>query len=65
VLEYQTLELLTAVLAAAIGVMQQGIGLAAPPDRHHQSIGDELCVMAVLIDQPTTRRENRSMRAVT
>jgi hypothetical protein len=42
VLEYQTLELLTAVLAAAVGVMQQSIGLAASPDRHHQSVGDEL-----------------------
>jgi len=28
--------------AAAIGVMQQRIGLAPPPDYHHQSIGDEL-----------------------
>jgi hypothetical protein len=30
------------VLAAAIGMMQQRIGLAPAPDRHHQSIGDEL-----------------------
>jgi hypothetical protein len=29
-------------LAAAIGMMQQRIGLAAAPDRHHQGIGDEL-----------------------
>ena len=39
---HQPLELLAGVLAAAIGVMQQRIGLAAPPDRHHQGIGDEL-----------------------
>jgi hypothetical protein len=31
----QLLELLTGVLAAAIGVTQQRIGLAATPDRHH------------------------------
>ena len=29
--------------AASVGVMQQRVGLAAPPDRHHQGIGDELC----------------------
>ena len=40
---HQPLELFAAVLAAAIGVMQQRIGLAASPDRHHQSVGDELC----------------------
>ena len=38
----QLLELLAGVLAAAIGMMQQRIGLAAAPDRHHQGIGDEL-----------------------
>ena len=38
----QLLELLAAVLAAAIGVVQQRIGLASSPDRHHQGIGDEL-----------------------
>ena len=37
---HQPLELLAGVLAAAIGVMQQGVGLAASPD--HQSIGREL-----------------------
>ena len=31
-----------ATLAAAIRVMQQCIGLASSPDRHHQGIGDEL-----------------------
>ena len=30
-------------LAAAIGVMQQRVGLAASPDRHHQRVGHELC----------------------
>jgi hypothetical protein len=30
------------LLAASIGVMQQCIGLAPSPDRHHQGIGDEL-----------------------
>ena len=39
---HQPLELLAGVLAAAVGVMQQRIGLAPPPDRHHQSVGDEL-----------------------
>ena len=29
-------------LAAAVGVMEQRIGLASPPDRHHQGIGNEL-----------------------
>lgn len=29
-------------LAALVRVMQQGIGLAAPPDRHDQRVGDEL-----------------------
>jgi hypothetical protein len=39
---HEPLELLAGVLAAAIGVMQQRIGLAASPDRHHQGIGNEL-----------------------
>ena len=42
VIGHQALELLAGVLAAAIGVMQQRIGFAPPPDRHHQGIGDEL-----------------------
>jgi len=42
VIGHQPLELLAAVLAAAIGVVQQRIGFAPPPDRHHQSIRDEL-----------------------
>jgi len=39
----QPAELLARVLAAAIGVMQQRVGLAASPDRYHERIGDELC----------------------
>src|SRR5438067_13512783 len=35
--------LVSGVLTAAIGVMQQRVGLASSPDRHHQGIGDELC----------------------
>jgi len=42
VIGHQPLELLAGVLAAAIGVMQQRIGLASAPDRHDQRIGDEL-----------------------
>lgn len=57
---HQPLELLAAVLAAAIGVMQQCIGFAPSPDRHRRRVGNELCVTAALIDQPTTRRKNRS-----
>jgi hypothetical protein len=36
---YQALELITGVLAAAIGVMQQRIGPAVSPDGHHQGHG--------------------------
>jgi hypothetical protein len=39
---HQGAELLTRVLAALIGVMQQGIWLAAAPDRHDERIRDEL-----------------------
>ena len=38
----EPLEWLTGVLAPSIGVMQDRLRLAAPPDRHHQGIGDEL-----------------------
>ena len=34
--------LIESALAAAIGVMQQRIGLASAPDRHHQSVSDKL-----------------------
>src|SRR5258705_9815047 len=35
VVSHQPLELLAGVLASATGMMQQRIGLAAAPDRHH------------------------------
>ncbi len=38
----EPLEGLTGVLAPSIGVMQDRLRLAAPPDRQHQGIGDEL-----------------------
>jgi hypothetical protein len=37
---------------AAIGVMQQRIGPAASPDRHHQGIGDELAVTSDMAAAP-------------
>ena len=42
VVGHQALELLAGILAALVRVMQQGVGLAPTPDRHHQRIGDEL-----------------------
>ena len=42
VVGHQPLELLAGVLAALIRVVQQGIRLAASPDRHDQRVGDEL-----------------------
>ena len=39
---HQPLELLARVLAALVRVTQQGVGLSASPDRHHQRIGHEL-----------------------
>jgi hypothetical protein len=36
-----------------VGVMQQRIRFAAPPDRRHQSIGDELCRHACAYRPPT------------
>jgi hypothetical protein len=48
VVGHQSLELFAGVLAAAIRMMQQRVGFAAPPDRHHQSVGDELgCHLSV------------------
>lgn len=38
----KSLERLTGILAAPIGVMQHGLGLAPPPDRHHQRSRDQL-----------------------
>jgi hypothetical protein len=37
-LEYSA-GILAGVLASAIGVIQERIGLASPPDRHHQPVG--------------------------
>lgn len=34
---------LESTLAPSIRVMQHGLGLAPPPDRHHQRIRDQLC----------------------
>jgi hypothetical protein len=41
VVRHQALELLAQVLAAAIRMMQQRLGLAPPPDRHHQRVSNE------------------------
>ena len=60
---HQPLELLAGVLAALIRVVL--VRLAAPPHGHQQSVRDQLGVMPALIDQPTTRRENRSITAAT
>jgi hypothetical protein len=38
---HQALELLARLLAGPVGMMQQGVRLAATPDRHYQSIRDE------------------------
>jgi hypothetical protein len=57
VIGHQLLELLAGVLTATVGMMQQRIGLAPSPDH--------CAVIATLIDQPTTRRENRSITAAT
>ena len=46
------------------GMMQQGLG-PAPPNYHYQGVGDELGLVVALIEQPTTRRENRSSTAAT
>jgi len=42
VVSQQPLEGRTGVLAAPIGMMQDGLRLASPPDCHHQCIGDQL-----------------------
>ncbi len=42
VVGHQPLELLARILAALVRVVQQGIGLPTPPDRHHECVGDEL-----------------------
>src|SRR5262249_39515922 len=62
---HQPLELLARVLAAAIGVMQQCIGLSATPIAITSASVTSCAVMAALIDQPTTRGEKRSMTGAT
>ena len=42
VVGHETLELLAGILAALIRVMQQGVGFAPTPDRHHQSVDHQL-----------------------
>lgn len=42
IVSHQPLELLTGILAALVRMMQQGIWLAPPPDRHDQRVGNEL-----------------------
>jgi hypothetical protein len=37
----QPLELLARILAALIGMMQQTVGLASPPDCHDERVDDE------------------------
>ena len=39
---HQPPELLAAVLAALVGVLQQTVRLAATPDRHDERVGDQL-----------------------
>ena len=58
VVRQEPLKGLTRILAPAIGMVQDGVRPAPPPDCHHEGIGHEL-------DQPTTRREKRSMTAAT
>ena len=56
VISEESLEGLTGVLAASIRVMQDGLGLAPSPNRHHEGIGDELrghCGMHGPADDPS------------
>ena len=39
---HQSLELLARILRSLVGVVQQAVGLASPPDRHDERVGDEL-----------------------
>ena len=65
VIGHQPLELLAGVLAATVGVMQQRIGLALRQIAIISASVTSCAVMVALIDQPTARRENRSMTAAT
>ena len=62
---HQPLELLAAVLAATVGVMQQRIGFPRRQIAITRASVTSWAVIAALIDQPTTRRENRSKTAAT
>jgi hypothetical protein len=61
VLGHQPLERLARVLAAAVGMMQQLSRPAAPPIAITSASVTSSAVIAALIDQPTTLRENRSI----
>jgi len=45
------------VLAPPIGVMQQGLRFASPPDGQHECIGDQCVVVVACMDKLTTRRD--------
>ena len=62
---HQALELFAGVLAAPIRAMHPSIRFASPLDGHQKSARNHCAVMLALIDQPTTRRENKSMTADT
>ena len=42
VIGHELLKLLAGLLAALVGMVQQGIWLATAPDRHHERVGDQL-----------------------
>src|SRR4029077_14229922 len=65
VVSQKSLEGLTGILAAPIGVMQDGLRLASPPDHHYECIGASFAVIVACMDRPTTRREKRSTAAAT
>jgi hypothetical protein len=65
VIGHQLLELLAGVLAAAVGIMQQRIGLPRRQIAITRASVTSCAVIAALIDQPITRREKRSITAAT
>lgn len=48
-----------------VRMVEERIRLASAPDGHDQRVSHELGGIVAFIDQPTTRRENRSMTAAT
>ncbi len=64
-IRHELLERLTAVLAAAVGVMQQRIQLASASNRLTSASVTSCAAMVALIDQPTTRCENKSASGAT